>query len=302
MGTVTREIVRAFSGTLKTVYDEAFAAQAGGNWRRLTTEVDSTQQSEEYGWISELPIMREFVDERVVKSLSESGYTIRNRKWEATIGIDRDVLEDEKHGQIKVRVQSLAEAASMHFDRLVFALIRDNGTGYDGKAFFANDHPVRGGTHDNLGMGALNAETLKAALSAGRRIPLDNGEPMEVAFDTLLVPPELEWTARELLNSAFYPDEVANGTKMAGNVLKGTLSLIVSARLDSAAEWYLFDTSHPVRPFLVQNRIAPEFRALDGSDGETEDSFLRDRYLYGVRARNNAGYGLWQYAYKSSGV
>ena len=128
MSLVTREVVRAFSATLKTVYDEAFAAQSVGSWRRLATEVDSSQQTEEYGWISEMPTMREFVDERVVKSLSESGYTIRNKKWEATIGVDRDVLEDEKHGQIKLRVQSLAEAASMHYDRLLFDLIKANGT------------------------------------------------------------------------------------------------------------------------------------------------------------------------------
>lgn len=253
MSLVTREVVRAFSATLNTVYDEAFAAQSVGSWRRLSTEVDSSQQTEEYGWISELPTMREFVDERVVKSLSESGYTIRNKKWEATIGVDRDVLEDEKHGQIKLRVQSLAEAASMHYDRLLFDLIKTNGTCYDGKAFFASDHPVRGGTYDNLGSGVLNAANLKAALTVGRRIPLDNGEPMEVAYDTLLVPPELEWTARELLNSAFYPDEVT-GSKMADNVLRGTLSIIVSARLESAAEWYLFETICSESIFLGAGR------------------------------------------------
>ncbi|MFX8036086.1 Mu-like prophage major head subunit gpT family protein, partial [Acinetobacter baumannii] len=36
--------------------------------------------------------------------------------------------------------------------------------------------------------------------------------------------------------------------------------------------------------------------ALDTSTG-SESAFMRDRYVYGVRARYNVGYGLWQAAY-----
>ncbi len=301
MATVTRELVQAFNASAKTAFDDAFQAERG-TWQRLATVVPSTMNTEDYGWISQVPAMREWVDERTIKSLSEYEYSIRNKRWESTIAVDREVLEDEKHGQVRIQIESMAEAASLHYDNLIYALIRDNGLCYDGKAFFANDHPQGdGNTFDNLGAGALTSANLKAALTVGRRIEMDNGEPMMVAYDTLVVPPELEWTGRELLSSGFYPDQITGAQKLADNVLKGTLGLIVAPRLTSAVEWYLFDCSHPVKPFILQQRVAPAFQALDDAEA-SETAFLRDQYLYGVRARHNAGYGLPQYGYKSTGV
>lgn len=61
--------------------------------------------------------------------------------------------------------------------------------------------------------------------------------------------------------------------------------------------WYLFDTSKAVKPLVWQEREAYEFQALNNPGDE--NVFMRDEYLYGVRARANAGFGLWQLAYKS---
>lgn len=65
----------------------------------------------------------------------------------------------------------------------------------------------------------------------------------------------------------------------------------------SGTAWYLLDTSRAVRPIIWQEREKYEFQQLtqDGS----EYVFKNDRYLYGVRARVNAGFGLWQMAYGS---
>jgi phage major head subunit gpT-like protein len=47
-----------------------------------------------------------------------------------------------------------------------------------------------------------------------------------------------------------------------------------------------------VRPFISQDRESIEFTALaDGS----EESFKREKYLYGVRARYALAYGYWQH-------
>ena len=40
---------------------------------------------------------------------------------------------------------------------------------------------------------------------------------------------------------------------------------------------------------------------LDEESG-SESAFLRDEFLWGVRSRDNAGFGLYQYAYKSAGA
>jgi phage major head subunit gpT-like protein len=65
----------------------------------------------------------------------------------------------------------------------------------------------------------------------------------------------------------------------------------------SGPAWFLLDTSRPMRPLIFQKRIDYELQSLVTSD--SEHVFKRDEYLYGVRARVNAGFGLWQLAYAS---
>lgn len=61
--------------------------------------------------------------------------------------------------------------------------------------------------------------------------------------------------------------------------------------------WYLLDTSRAVRPIIWQEREKYEFQQL--TQETDEYVFKTDRYLYGIRARVNAGFGLWQLAYGS---
>ena len=299
MPTVTRDLVRLTTAAVRAVYDEAFAAQ-GGLYTEIATVLPSSQQTETYAWLGELPVMREFLDERQIVALREMGFTIVNKKWEATIALQREVLEDDQTGQIRMRAVSLADAVHRHFDKLLFDLINLNPTAYDGVAFYHANH-------GNLTNTAFTADTLKVAISAMKARLLPNGEPMDVNPTHLLVPPALEWDARRVLNSAYYPDTTSGTTTPAAhskNPLQNVLTLVVSPRLATTSEWHVLDCRGPVCPFIIQQRIAPTFEALDGTtnDGLGDIAFLRDEYLYGVRSRDNAGPGLWQYAYKSTGV
>lgn len=298
--TVTRDVVRHFSALVLTIFADALTARPG-MWKDLATVVQSTQASEEYGWLSQVPVMREWIDERKVTALGEYGFALKNKKWESTIGFEREVLEDDQTGNVKVRILQMVEQAYGHYDKLIFELIADGevGKSYDGAAFYGT-HNSGGTTFTNLGEAALSAEALEAAIATMMRIPLDNGEPAMVKPTHLLVPPELWWTAKRLVHSAMSP-EVGTGQN-AINPLFGELIPVASPRLSSNTEWHLLDNSHAVRPFVLQQRIAPELHALDGTEGVTETDFLRDIYLYGIRARHNAGYGLPHFAYKSTGT
>lgn len=59
--------------------------------------------------------------------------------------------------------------------------------------------------------------------------------------------------------------------------------------------WFLLDTSKLVRPFIFQKRRDYKFTAFN-KDGD-ENVFMRNEYIYGVDARVNAGYGVWQFAF-----
>jgi phage major head subunit gpT-like protein len=68
----------------------------------------------------------------------------------------------------------------------------------------------------------------------------------------------------------------------------------------SETPWFLLDTSRSVRPIIWQEREAYDFRAM--TDPSNPHVFMNDEYIYGVRARVNAGFGLWQLAFASKGT
>ncbi|MEO8531360.1 MAG: Mu-like prophage major head subunit gpT family protein, partial [Deltaproteobacteria bacterium] len=77
----------------------------------------------------------------------------------------------------------------------------------------------------------------------------------------------------------------------------GTQSAVSNMQSGAGPAWYLLDTSRAVRPMIWQEREAYTFESLDRSTDP--NVFFSNEFLYGVRARVNAGFGLWQLAYGS---
>ncbi len=65
----------------------------------------------------------------------------------------------------------------------------------------------------------------------------------------------------------------------------------------SEPAWFLLDTSRAVRPLIWQEREDYEFQSM--TDSSNPHVFMNDEYIFGVRARVNAGFGLWQLGYGS---
>jgi phage major head subunit gpT-like protein len=62
--------------------------------------------------------------------------------------------------------------------------------------------------------------------------------------------------------------------------------------------WFLLDCKRAMKPLIWQDRIP--FDNLTKLDRDSDDNvFKNDEYIYGVRGRGNAGYGLWQLAFGS---
>lgn len=79
--------------------------------------------------------------------------------------------------------------------------------------------------------------------------------------------------------------------------IDGAVTNISNMQAGSSPAWFLLDVGRAVRPIIWQERESYEFQRLDRpSDPHV---FLNDEYLYGVRARVNAGFGLWQLAFGS---
>lgn len=290
MGQITpNDLAKNLLPGLQTVFQKAYK-EVPTVWQRLATVVDSNKASEDYAWLGQPPAMREFGAERIPKGLSEFTYTIRNKKYENSIRVDADALEDEQYGQIKTRVQQLAQVAARFPEKLVVQLIRDGFTTlcYDGQYFFDTDHSENNsGTQSNKGTTALDATAYGVARAAMANFKDDQGEPIGVIPDVLLVPPALEATAKRIVNQ----DISAEGSSSTTNIWKGTAEVLMSPYLTDATDWFLFDTKSGLKPVIYQKRTDVKFTALEEN---SESGFFRDAYHYGTRLRANVGFGDWR--------
>lgn len=207
----------------QTAFNNAFNA-AASFWEKVAMLVPSRTAVETYAWLADLADLREWIGDRVINNVKESGYTLKNIPFEKTIGVKRDNVEDDQIGLYANRFAMMGHSARTHPDKQVFKLLKNGFSGkcYDDQYFFDTDHPV-----------------------------LVDGVPVSVS-------------------------NFADGAN---------------------TPWYLLCTTMPVRPLIFQKRKDYTFVAMDR---ETDENvFKRGEYLYGVDARVNAGYGLWQLAFGS---
>lgn len=113
-------------------------------YTRVATVVNSTTASNEYGWLGKAPRFREWIGDRVINAMANHGYTLKNRSFENTIGVDRDHIEDDNLGIYGPLFEELGAAAQAFPDELVFGLLKTGFASacYDGQYFFDTDHPV----------------------------------------------------------------------------------------------------------------------------------------------------------------
>jgi phage major head subunit gpT-like protein len=64
--------------------------------------------------------------------------------------------------------------------------------------------------------------------------------------------------------------------------------------------WYLMDTTKVLKPFIYQTRRP--FKLVPKFNIESENAYWADEFIWGVDGRANAGYGLWQLAYRSDAL
>lgn len=111
---------------------------------RVATTVKSTQKEQRYGWIGKLPRIREWIGPRVVQNISESDYSIKEKKFELTVGVDKDDIETDNLGIYSTLFESVGEATMLDPEQLIWDLVKGGFTTncYDGQFFFDTDHPV----------------------------------------------------------------------------------------------------------------------------------------------------------------
>lgn len=127
------------------------------------------------------------------------------------------------------------------FNNSITGLVTDSSGSliYDGKPFFATDHPDKvGNTYANYTASrALSHDNLKTTYltytTTNNRD--ERGDIVELQPDVLLIPPALRFTAQEILNSTLIPDSADNTT----NVLSAIVDPLEWAHLNDTDGWFL---------------------------------------------------------------
>jgi phage major head subunit gpT-like protein len=129
----------AFSTAFNAAFQEAVVW-----YEKIAMTVPSAGRSLDYKFLLDFPQVREWIGERVMRSLEGKAMQVVNKDYESTIEVARNDIEDDQIGLYAPLVSQLAFEARKHPDYLCAGLLKDGlvNKAYDGKAFFAADHKV----------------------------------------------------------------------------------------------------------------------------------------------------------------
>ena len=140
-------VTNALLQGLRTGFDATFSKVFGetpSDWEKIATRVSSSTASNTYGWLGQFPDLRDWVGDRVLKSIKESGYAIVNKLYESTVELPRTAIEDDELGVYSPLIADMGRAAKVFPDQQCYGLLKSGATTlcFDGQNYFDVDHPV----------------------------------------------------------------------------------------------------------------------------------------------------------------
>ncbi|MGH7933968.1 MAG: Mu-like prophage major head subunit gpT family protein [Candidatus Binataceae bacterium] len=117
-------------------------------YEEIASIVRSASRQTTYPWLGRTTKFREWLGDRVVQALEAHTYTIVNKNFEDTVGIDRNDIEDDSYGVYEPVIEQLGWDTKVHPDSLLFSMVKSavaapsSVVGYDGQPFFSQNHPV----------------------------------------------------------------------------------------------------------------------------------------------------------------
>lgn len=164
--TITQAQLDALKTSLTARWN-AGLAMSPDDWKKIAKLVKSSSKSSTFKWLSQFPAFREWVGSRLHKKYAETGYVVVNRKFEATVDVERTDIEDDEIGQYGTLAEGAGQSATDLKNDMVFQALEAGFASvcYDGQFFFDTDHPVA--TNED-GTGAL---TTVSNMQAGAGAP-----------------------------------------------------------------------------------------------------------------------------------
>ncbi|MDQ2084519.1 Mu-like prophage major head subunit gpT family protein [Xanthobacteraceae bacterium Astr-EGSB] len=118
--------------------------QAPSLYQRVCTVVPSSTKEQKYGWLGKIPRVREWIGPRVIHSLEQHDYAIKEKPLELTVGVDRDDIETDNLGIYTPLFEMMGQSTGSEWESMVWAMVKAAWTlkCYDAQYYFDTDHPV----------------------------------------------------------------------------------------------------------------------------------------------------------------
>jgi len=279
-------------------------------WSRLAAKVSANTKHVSLPMHAATARLRRWEGERRVVGGKAYEHRITPERFELTLGIPIEEIEDDNIGAWTNTLLDMGVQIELWPDDLVaeVLLAAETGLGFDGKPFFANDHSLKVGTTiDNLfGSTSLTKENVAAIIAEMKSWVGEDGRPLHVEPNLLVVPPAKEDAAIEICQNSLIAKVFGSNTAAAGidNTMRGRLEPLVLPEISANAggsddDFYILDTSHPTKPLVWVERVAPVI--TNKNNATDENVFNDDEIRVGVRARGIAGYGPFWLAAKGKG-
>lgn len=238
--------------------------------------------------------------------------SLKNLKYGAMYAVERELLEDDQSGTFQMQAAKLGEylkllnevlcygklASVSSMQYIDFKIPRSETQPSSEATYPWSTSLVGGGANRPASFSIITKDAVQAAKVGLMNQKNLQGIKMNVVGDLIICGPQVEFDASILLNSAFYPSNLAGvagatGQISAINPIKGIADLCVSPYVfkndgtvngDSKA-WYLVDSKKPW--FIHQVR---EVGTIEQEAVNAGESFERDIYRFKARARMNADF------------
>jgi phage major head subunit gpT-like protein len=165
--------------------------------------------------------------------------------------VTMEMMEDDQHGIIAKMPKDLAASGEYSMETLAAGLVNDSFAGSDYKGLPEGDGTRRalcstghvflrdtGSTWSNAlsPAVALSISGIEAAITIARKQKGEEGRYVNMRVSKLVIPPDLEWTARKLIDTDREPFSADNTSNEIG---KEGLSIMSWNHLSSTTRWFL---------------------------------------------------------------
>lgn len=324
---ITPANLNLFFTNLNTSIGETYSSTPVRHEAFTSTIPCSTEQMA-FAWIGRLDKLRLWLGPRVTHEPAPQTYLVTPQPFELTETIDRFKLDDDQMGVYYRTLPEMGLQAKRWPDFQMRDMLQNTGAwtgtpqnGLDGLTYFNTAHPIDlynagagtysndftggpvnitynkpGGTTTIATGGAFGVTPLATIYEYMMQLKAEDGEPVGVTPNMLLIPPQLKAEAELIVNSTFLAPPawatVSSQVGAADNPFRrfGLTVEIWELLASDATTWYLMDTTKAYRPMLWILREAPvwAYRVQEIDPAV----FEAHTYLYGVWARGCPAWGF----------